>query len=77
MLIESFRPGVLDRLGVGWEVLSGVNPRLVMCAITGYGQDGPYRDRVGHDITYMGYGGALSLTGGPQGRHRPAGGPGR
>ncbi|MGH2555780.1 MAG: CaiB/BaiF CoA transferase family protein, partial [Actinomycetota bacterium] len=56
-LVESFRPGVLDRLGVGFENLSSVNPRLVFCSITGYGQDGPYRDRVGHDINYIGYGG--------------------
>jgi crotonobetainyl-CoA:carnitine CoA-transferase CaiB-like acyl-CoA transferase len=63
VLLESFRPGVMDRLGLGWEALSAVNPRLVYCAITGYGQDGPYRDLVGHDINYMGYAGALSLTG--------------
>lgn len=67
VLVESFRPGVLDRLGVGFKALSSENPRLVYCAITGYGQDGPYRDRVGHDINYVGYGGALSLTGMPGG----------
>ncbi len=50
VLLESFRPGVLDRLGVGYERLREDNPRLVYCAITGYGQDGPYRDRSGHDI---------------------------
>jgi len=63
VLVESFRPRVLDRLGVGFEALSHQNTRLVYCAITGYGQDGPYRDRVGHDINYIGYGGVLSLTG--------------
>jgi crotonobetainyl-CoA:carnitine CoA-transferase CaiB-like acyl-CoA transferase len=63
VLLESFRPGVMDRLGLGWEALSKLNPRLVYCAITGYGQDGPYRDLVGHDINYMGYAGALSVTG--------------
>jgi crotonobetainyl-CoA:carnitine CoA-transferase CaiB-like acyl-CoA transferase len=63
VLLESFRPGVMDRLGLGWESLRGVNPRLVYCAITGYGQDGPYRDLVGHDVNYMGYAGALSVTG--------------
>ncbi|HEV8310824.1 MAG TPA: CaiB/BaiF CoA-transferase family protein [Methylomirabilota bacterium] len=63
VLLESFRPGVMDRLGLGWEVLSGLNPRLVYCAISGYGQDGPYRHLVGHDINYMGYAGALSVTG--------------
>ncbi len=63
VLLESFRPGVMDRLGLGWDALSRLNPRLVYCAITGYGQDGPYRDLVGHDINYMGYAGALSVTG--------------
>ena len=67
VLVESFRPGVMDRLGVGYETLSEGNPRLVYCAITGYGQDGPYRDLVGHDINYLGYGGVLSMTGPPGG----------
>jgi crotonobetainyl-CoA:carnitine CoA-transferase CaiB-like acyl-CoA transferase len=67
VLVESFRPGVLERLGVGFQRLSSVNPSLVYCSITGYGQDGPYRDRVGHDINYIGYGGVLSLTGAPGG----------
>lgn len=66
-LVESFRPGVLDRLGVGWEACSRRNPRLVYCALTGYGQDGPYRDRVGHDINYIGYAGILGATGAPGG----------
>jgi alpha-methylacyl-CoA racemase len=66
-LVESFRPGVLDRLGVGYETLSEANPRLVYCAITGYGQDGPYRDRAGHDINYTGYAGVLHATGTPDG----------
>jgi alpha-methylacyl-CoA racemase len=63
VLVESFRPGVLDRLGVGWERLREANPRLVYCAISGYGQDGPYRDRAGHDIDYLALGGLLGLTG--------------
>jgi crotonobetainyl-CoA:carnitine CoA-transferase CaiB-like acyl-CoA transferase len=63
VLLESFRPGVMDRLGVGWERLREVNPRLVYCAITGYGQDGPYRDRPGHDMNYLGLVGLLGLTG--------------
>ena len=62
-LIESFRPGVLDRLGVGFEALSVENARLVYCALTGYGQDGPYRDRVGHDINYTGFAGVLHASG--------------
>ena len=57
-LLESFRPGVLDRLGVGYERLRGENPRLVYCAITGYGQDAPNRDRSGHDMNYLGLGGS-------------------
>jgi crotonobetainyl-CoA:carnitine CoA-transferase CaiB-like acyl-CoA transferase len=67
VVVESFRPGVLDRLGCGFADLAKVNPTLVYCAITGYGQDGPYRDRVGHDINYLGYGGVLSITGSPEG----------
>jgi alpha-methylacyl-CoA racemase len=63
VLLESFRPGVLDRLGVGYERLREENPGLVYCAITGYGQDGPNRDRSGHDINYLALNGLLSLTG--------------
>jgi crotonobetainyl-CoA:carnitine CoA-transferase CaiB-like acyl-CoA transferase len=67
VLLESFRPGVLDRLGVGYERLREDNPRLVYCAITGYGQDSPARDRSGHDMNYLGLGGLLGLTGEPDG----------
>jgi crotonobetainyl-CoA:carnitine CoA-transferase CaiB-like acyl-CoA transferase len=63
VLVESFRPGVLDRLGVGYERLAQENPGIVYCAITGYGQDGPYRDRAGHDANYLGYAGVLSVIG--------------
>jgi crotonobetainyl-CoA:carnitine CoA-transferase CaiB-like acyl-CoA transferase len=63
VLLESFRPGVMDRLGVGYERLREDNPGLVYCAITGYGQDGPYRDRSGHDLNYLGLVGLLGLTG--------------
>ena len=63
VLVESFRPGVMDRLGVGWSALHEANAALVYCAITGYGQDGPYRDRAGHDINYIGYGGVLGIIG--------------
>jgi alpha-methylacyl-CoA racemase len=63
VLLESFRPGVLDRLGVGWERLRQENPRLVYCAITGYGQDGPYTGRSGHDLNYLGLNGLLAMTG--------------
>jgi len=67
VLLESFRPGVMERLGVGYERLREVNPRLVYCAITGYGQDGPYTARSGHDMNYLGLGGLLGLTGDPGG----------
>jgi alpha-methylacyl-CoA racemase len=63
VVIESFRPGVMDRLGVGYERLRQENPRVIYCAITGYGQDGPYRDRSGHDMNYLGLIGLLGLTG--------------
>jgi len=63
VLVESYRPGVMDRLGVGYERLSRENPGLVYCAITGYGQDGPYKDRAGHDINYLGFGGVLGIIG--------------
>jgi alpha-methylacyl-CoA racemase len=67
VLLESFRPGVLDRLGVGYERLRQENPRLVYCAITGYGQDSPARERSGHDMNYLGRNGLLGLTGEPDG----------
>jgi alpha-methylacyl-CoA racemase len=63
VLLESFRPGVLDRLGVGYERLRAENRGLVYCAITGYGLDGPNRDRSGHDMNYLGLNGLLGLTG--------------
>jgi alpha-methylacyl-CoA racemase len=63
VLLESFRPGVMDRLGVGYERLREANPRLVYCAITGYGQSGPYTGRSGHDMNYLGLNGLLGLTG--------------
>jgi alpha-methylacyl-CoA racemase len=63
VVLESFRPGVLDRLGVGYEAMREVNPAIVYCAITGYGQDGPTRDRSGHDLNYLGLVGLLGLTG--------------
>jgi alpha-methylacyl-CoA racemase len=63
VLLESFRPGVMERLGVGYERLREENPRLVYCAITGYGQDGPYTARSGHDMNYLGLNGLLGLSG--------------
>jgi alpha-methylacyl-CoA racemase len=67
VLLESFRPGVMERLGVGPERLSDENPRLVYCSISGYGQDGPYTARSGHDMNYLGLNGLLGLTGEPDG----------
>jgi alpha-methylacyl-CoA racemase len=72
VLVESFRPGVLDRLGVGYERLREENPGLVYCAITGYGQTGPGRDRPGHDINYLGLNGILGLSGETDGPPVPA-----
>jgi crotonobetainyl-CoA:carnitine CoA-transferase CaiB-like acyl-CoA transferase len=63
VLVEGNRPGVMERLGLGWSVLHTRNPRLVMCSITGYGQDGPFAQRAGHDLNYMAIAGALGLNG--------------
>jgi crotonobetainyl-CoA:carnitine CoA-transferase CaiB-like acyl-CoA transferase len=63
VVLESFRPGVMERLGVGYESLRSENPGLVYCAITGYGQDGPFTARSGHDMNYLGLNGLLGLTG--------------
>ena len=63
VLIEQFRPGVMDRLGVGYETLKQVNPRLIYCALTGYGQDGPWRDRAGHDLNYLSLAGVTGISG--------------
>ena len=63
VLVEGFRPGVMDRLGVGYESLRERNPRLIYCAISGYGQDGPLTGRSGHDTNYLSLNGLLGLTG--------------
>ncbi|MEZ4408927.1 MAG: CaiB/BaiF CoA-transferase family protein [Polyangiales bacterium] len=63
VIVEGFRPGVLDRLGVGHESLLAANPRLIVCAITGFGQDGPLAKRAGHDIGYLARAGVLGVTG--------------
>jgi alpha-methylacyl-CoA racemase len=63
VVLESFRPGVLDRLGVGYERMREVNPGIVYCAISGYGQSGPKRNAPGHDMNYLGLIGLLGLTG--------------
>ena len=63
ILVEGFRPGVMDKLGLGYETLAGLNPRLVYCSISGYGHTGPYALRAGHDINYIGYAGVLDQIG--------------
>ncbi|MEH6822663.1 MAG: CaiB/BaiF CoA-transferase family protein [Motiliproteus sp.] len=63
ILIEQFRPGVLDRLGIGYDVLKAINPRLIFCSITGFGQTGPYASRPGHDLNYLAIAGVSSYTG--------------
>jgi len=67
VLFEQFRPGVLDRLGVGHATLRAANPRLVVCALTGYGQDGPLASRAGHDINYLARAGVLGMQGPSEG----------
>lgn len=62
-MVESYRPGVVGRLGIDYEAVRAVNPRIVYCSISGYGQTGPYRDRAGHDINYCGYAGILDQIG--------------
>jgi len=63
VILEQSRPGAPERLGVGYDAIKEKNPRIVYCAITGYGQTGPYRDLVGHDINYISIGGALGIMG--------------
>ena len=63
IVVEQFRPGVMDKLGVGYETLKAINPGLIYCSITGYGQDGPYRDRAGHDLNYLSIAGMTSYNG--------------
>ncbi len=63
VIVESFRPGVVDKLGIGYEKVRALNPRVAYCSISGYGQDGPYKDLAGHDINYLGYAGVLEQIG--------------
>jgi len=67
ILLEGFRPGVMDRLGIGYQELKSRNPGVIFCSLSGYGQDGPYKERSGHDINYIGLGGILELTGSKDG----------
>ncbi len=63
IVLEQFRPGVMERLGLGYAALKAINPRLIYVSITGYGQTGPYKDRAGHDINYLALAGVASYTG--------------
>ena len=63
VVLEAFRPGVMDRLGIGYEAVSKENPRIIYCSVSGFGQTGPYRDLPGHDANYAAMGGALGLIG--------------
>jgi len=62
IVLEGFRPGVAKKLGIDYATLKGINPQIIYCSITGYGQDGPYKDISGHDLNYQGISGLLSLT---------------
>jgi crotonobetainyl-CoA:carnitine CoA-transferase CaiB-like acyl-CoA transferase len=63
VVVESFRPGVMDKLGIGYAALSARNPKIVVCSISGYGQTGPYVERAGHDLNYIALAGVLGMTG--------------
>ena len=65
IVVEGFRPGVAKRLGVDYDVVRESNPGVIYCSISGYGQDGPYADLVGHDLNYISLGGVLGMTGWP------------
>src|SRR5579872_1664901 len=63
VVVESFRPGVMDRLGLGYDVVSGRSPAIVYCSTSGYGQDGPHAQWAGHDLDYLAVGGYLAMSG--------------
>ena len=63
MVLEGFRPGVTERLGIDYKSVKNINEKMIYCSVTGYGQDGPYRNMVGHDINYLSFGGVLGLNG--------------
>lgn len=63
VIIEAFRPGVMDRMNAGYQAISQINPRIIYCSVSGYGQTGPYRSFPGHDANYVAMGGVLALTG--------------
>lgn len=71
VVVEQFRPGVMDRLGLGYDALTKINPRIIYCAITGYGQHGPRAEVAAHDINYIGDAGMLALAAGSDGAPVP------
>src|SRR5436190_16107911 len=71
VLVESFRPGVMDRLALGYDVLAQRNPRLIYASLSGFGQSGPYRDRPGHDLNYLALAGVLGYNVGRDGQPVP------
>lgn len=73
VIVESFKPGSVDKWGIGYAAVRERNPRIIYCSISGYGQDGPYRDRPGHDLNYIAIGGLLGLTGEPDAAPSPPG----
>ena len=73
VVLEGFRPGVVDKLGVGYDAVCKVNPQIIYCSVTGFGQNGPFRERVGHDANYLSFAGMLDLIGEA---HRPPSIPG-
>jgi len=68
VIIEGFRPGVVERLNIDYQTVTKINPKIIYCSISGYGQDGPYRDLPGHDINYISLGGVLNLIGETDGK---------
>src|SRR4051794_30181969 len=65
VLVENYSPGVVARLGFGWEDVSAINPRLIMCSISAFGQEGPLRDQPGYDAIAQAYSGVMSMIGDP------------
>jgi crotonobetainyl-CoA:carnitine CoA-transferase CaiB-like acyl-CoA transferase len=75
VVLEGFRPGVADKFGIGYKAVSSVNADIIYCSLSGYGAQGPYRDRAGHDLNYVAIGGALGLNAAVEGKPLPFGVP--
>ncbi|MFQ5874498.1 MAG: CaiB/BaiF CoA transferase family protein, partial [Dehalococcoidia bacterium] len=69
VIVEEFRPGVVKRLGVDYETIKEINPQIIYCSVTGYGQTGPYKSMVGHDLNYISIAGAQGVVGTSDGKH--------